>query len=462
MAILLVLLGCCANYLLVVWLFKRELRIAEDEIVKELILESIRSAPEINREIESIEDSLEDSVRPVRQGIGGGRRVVFALEEVLQKHQSIIFIMLTDLDGMIRLKSNIKSEYSHIEKLIEGEETYFGVRDEIDAKYPRLWWVTTDAKLSVTSSHKWRVLVDPQAYRRLDTVFELADEAMVSKLIRSVLIAMALVIFVFIGMLRQKRTADRLRRQRDEAERMAYVGTLASGLAHEIRNPINALAMQLEMIEEDMEERAAPGFQGEPGVGEISVGQPKGPSFVARLRSIRDGLSRLERSVQDFLTFARPGDQKPSTVWLYNIIHELFEETEASNPGRTLDLSHTVQPRLALWCDVHALRQIIGNLLSNAVRIQMGRNQCIVRIEARRQNRTIVILVDDAGPGVSVQNRERIFECFFTTHPGGSGLGLAIARRLTEMNGGELKSLEGGSSLGGARFSLTLPVAEKS
>ena len=81
-----------------------------------------------------------------------------------------------------------------------------------------------------------------------------------------------------------------------------------------------------------------------------------------------------------------------------------------------------------------------------------------LRVEAARNGAWIDLLVDDAGPGVSGEARDKVFDCFFSTHSEGTGLGLPIARRLAEMNGGALDLMPEPSPLGGARFCLRLPA----
>ena len=109
------------------------------------------------------------------------------------------------------------------------------------------------------------------------------------------------------------------------------------------------------------------------------------------------------------------------------------------------------------WCDPHALRQILSNLLSNAVRALESRPPPRrIRVEAPRRGDAVELTLDDAGRGVPPENRGEIFKCFYTTNSDGTDLGLAIARQLTEAIGGRLELAEGPSPLGGTRFTLRL------
>ena len=295
-----------------------------------------------------------------------------------------------------------------------------------------------------------RSIVDIQTHQRVGSLTFLVDRTITNDAINLALTRMtgrltmvlgAMVLFVVLAIIliqRQQRIAHRLSERRNEVERLAYVGTLAAGLAHEIRNPLNALAMQLELLEEDVGEGA--------------------PQLVApRLKQIRKGLTGVERTVHDFLTYATPGRQQPQPVELSEIISSLCSEVSQATLEPQVRMECIAVPGLTVWCDPHALRQILGNLISNALRAQKKRpGGGQLRIEAARNGTWIDIFVDDAGNGVPREQQGRIFDCFYTTQSEGTGLGLPIARRLTDMNGGSLTVEPETSPLGGARFRLRL------
>lgn len=260
---------------------------------------------------------------------------------------------------------------------------------------------------------------------------------------RLALLMVALTLIIALAALiirRQQRLTQNLIRQRNEAERLAYVGALAAGLAHEIRNPLNALAMQLELLEEDVLDDS--------------------PQMVTpRIQRIRKGLGNVERTVHDFLNYATPIRQQPSLVDLTEVVEPVCVEIRAHPEQLPVELECLVVPGLRAWCDPHALRQILSNLLHNGLQAQhRGPFPRRLRVEAARNGPWIDLLVDDAGPGISGEARDKVFDCFFTTHSEGTGLGLPIARRLAEMNGGALELMPEPSPLGGARFCLHLPA----
>jgi signal transduction histidine kinase len=259
-------------------------------------------------------------------------------------------------------------------------------------------------------------------------------------IIRMALLQLALSLIIVLAVLvirRQRDETNKLKRQSSEAVRLGYVGTLAAGLAHEIRNPLNALAMQLELLEED-----------------VSDGTPQ--TISPRLQRIRKGLGGVERTVHDFLTYATPGRQRPQVIELAPVIEPVCAEFRESDLG-PVDVECNLPAGLMAWCDPHALRQILSNLMTNALRAQRNPERPRrLRLDAARNGPWIDIIVEDAGTGVPDDIRDRLFEVFYTTSSDGTGLGLPIARRLAEMNGGELDLLDERSALGGARFRLRL------
>ncbi|OPZ06964.1 MAG: Globin-coupled histidine kinase [candidate division BRC1 bacterium ADurb.BinA292] len=210
--------------------------------------------------------------------------------------------------------------------------------------------------------------------------------------------------------------------------------------------------MQLEMLEEDL-----PGSTRD--------------SLHPRVERIREGLGGLERTVHEFLAYAAPQQPKPARVELAPVVAALREEARAASPGRRpVRFEFHVPAGLCAWCDEQALRQILANLISNAIQAQAERDEnrttpgatgeAVVRLTGVRRNTVVELTIEDAGPGIDPAVRSQVFECFYTTRSEGTGLGLPIARRLTELLGGELVLAREASALGGARFLLRLPACD--
>jgi signal transduction histidine kinase len=238
------------------------------------------------------------------------------------------------------------------------------------------------------------------------------------------------------------RRGRRLEEQAAEAERMAYIGTLASGLAHEIRNPLNSLNLNMQMLEEELRDGSGAGTSG-------------------RLMSItRSELSRLERLVTDFLAYARPRPLELEEIAARDLLERVREVLAgaARTRGARIEIEDsTAGARLRV--DGSQINQLLLNLANNALAATAGSaRRPVVRLGARRQGAgTAVLEVEDNGVGIAAEDRERIFDLFYSTRKGGTGLGLAIVQRIAQNHHGRV---EVASELGrGTTISVVLPEA---
>ncbi len=238
------------------------------------------------------------------------------------------------------------------------------------------------------------------------------------------------------------RRGEKLEYQAAESERLAYLGTLAAGLAHEIRNPLNSLNLNMQMLEEDL-------------------GSAHSDPTAQRLLTItRTEIGRLERLVTDFLAYARPRALKLQTLPAADLLRAASEVLafQAANRGAEIRVD---ADELDNWVQVdpEQIQQLLLNLMQNALNATegSGRRPEIV-LSARRDGNRVELSVRDNGRGIAEGDRARIFEIFFTNRRGGTGLGLAIADRIAFAHGGSLafESEEGW----GSRFWVSLPLAE--
>ena len=236
---------------------------------------------------------------------------------------------------------------------------------------------------------------------------------------------------------------ERLRRSRS----LAALGEMAAGIAHEIRNPLGAIALHAELLGEDV------------------AGLPDAESSVAK---IRRAASRLDRIVGDVLRFAR---LVPAPTDARSIVDLALADCEAILEREDVDLAVDVDGRCELAADAALVAQALSNLVRNAVEATRGLAHREVRISAREARlRTadgarrgfVVLAVEDTGPGIPAEARERIFNPFFTTREEGTGLGLAIVHRIVDAHGGMTACGEargvGAGRPKGARLELALPV----
>jgi signal transduction histidine kinase len=234
-----------------------------------------------------------------------------------------------------------------------------------------------------------------------------------------------------------------LEAQAKEAERMATIGTLAAGLAHEIRNPLNSVSLNMQMLEEDL------GASGE--------------GATKRLLALTRGeIGRLERLVSDFLAYARPRPLERRRLVAGSLLEHARELLAGQAAAQRVQLRvEALDAGVWIEGDPQQLLQLILNLAQNALaacheRRVTGR----VTLRAFREGSRLAVEVEDNGVGIAPEERERIFEVFYSTRKGGTGLGLAIVQRIAASHSGELdlQSTPGE----GTRVRLWLPVVAES
>jgi len=233
-----------------------------------------------------------------------------------------------------------------------------------------------------------------------------------------------------------------LEAKRHEAQELADLGALAANLAHEIRNPLNSINLNLELLDEDLA-----------GVE---------PSTRTSLDSTRREVGRLARLVTDFLTYARPSEPVFEPVSLARLFREVgeFLRTEAGRMGVHL---RVVAPPVGLTIrgDAAQLRQVLLNLILNAVQALEGlppdRRVVTLRAETDPGEGEVRLVVHDRGEGIPEEEIERVREAFFSNRRGGTGLGLAIAERIAASHGGRLE-LENVAD--GFEARIVLPMGE--
>jgi len=259
------------------------------------------------------------------------------------------------------------------------------------------------------------------------------------KLVVATSATLALLAIAFLYVLHLIRKNRQLEQSRLAAERRSYVGLLASGLAHEIRNPLNAMNMNLQMLEEEMQ--PVPGFEG----GEIQE----------LVTSTKSEIKRLENLASNFLQYARPGPPRFESRDMNEVLQSVAMFLQADFRQRGVKLQTDLEPLLpTVDLDETQFKQAVINLLVNAR--QVVREAGVVRLISRAgSSGEIVVEVQDNGPGVPEDAREKIFEVFYSSRGGGTGLGLPIARQIVERHGGTigLESVEGE----GTTFWIRLP-----
>jgi signal transduction histidine kinase len=231
---------------------------------------------------------------------------------------------------------------------------------------------------------------------------------------------------------------DRLVQQ----EKMAVLGTFASGLAHEVRNPLNSIGLQLTVLERKIA-RLAP--QLAPETSELAL-------------VIRDEVRRLDRLVSDFLLFARSGRLLAADGDLdavaADVVTLLAPEAEAGNVR--IQWERVGEPARGLRMDAEKMKQVIINLVRNGIEAQPDGGE--VMVETGLVDGVARLRVHDAGPGLPEE--VDVFQLFVTTKDKGTGLGLSIVQQITRHHGGTIRT--GRGPLGGAAFTIDVPASAAS
>lgn len=222
-------------------------------------------------------------------------------------------------------------------------------------------------------------------------------------------------------------------------ERLAALGEMAAGVAHEIRNPLGGIGLYASLLERDLGDR---------------------PVQFDIARRIGEGVRKMDRIVGDVLAYA--GNARPHLrpCSLTEILNAVLEQSlgKARMLNAHLDVGADLH-ELTLRCDPAQIERALVNLVINALDAAGSGGQVWIRRSPRQKTEGFVgIAVEDNGPGIPRESLHRVFNPFFTTKDNGTGLGLAIVHRIVEAHGGMIRASrrEGG----GAAFVLQLPAAQ--
>lgn len=219
-----------------------------------------------------------------------------------------------------------------------------------------------------------------------------------------------------------------------EAESLAVMGRLTAGLAHEVRNPLNAAKLQLDVLQRTASR-----------VGDPAVRR----KIERRTNVVQDELRRLSILLDDFLNLARARRLEPVECDACALLTEVVELRRPEIESQGIEfVEHIAEEGCTLLAERDRLKQVVNNLITNAVEAVVGCSRPRIELVSRRigENKWEVAVIDN-GLGVAPDVAERAFESFVTTKDAGTGLGLAIVKRIVDLHGGEttLTPLPGGT-----------------
>ncbi|MFH1350950.1 MAG: ATP-binding protein [Pseudomonadota bacterium] len=239
----------------------------------------------------------------------------------------------------------------------------------------------------------------------------------------------------------------KMEQQMIACERLASVGTLAAGVAHEINNPLAIIQesagwMKLLLEKEELEK------------------MPRRQDFYLALGKIEKAIERAKRITHQLLGFVRKSEPILSEVDLVDLADEAIQLVHVEARNKNVEIIKESNSSLTtIWSDPSLLRQVLINLLTNAIYATGAGGRITVTLEGNQDE--VCLIVRDTGKGIPKEDLERIFEPFFTTKPPneGTGLGLFVTRGIVERFG---KSIEVESQVGrGTTFRITLPKIHK-
>jgi PAS domain S-box-containing protein len=232
-----------------------------------------------------------------------------------------------------------------------------------------------------------------------------------------------------------------LERRAAESEALAHMGTLAAGLAHEIRNPLNAAGLQLHLLGR--------------AIDRLSDEEERAP-LKTRVEIVSSELKRLEHLLGDFLELARPRPIARGPVDMVALLERVLSLHEPLAHARSIKVERHLSPASARG-DAERLEQVFHNLVVNALEATSDRGVLEVSLDQEEGAQpTVIATVSDTGRGIPSSTLARVYEPFFTTKPAGTGLGLTIVRQIVQRHGGAvlIDSVEGR----GTRVSIRLPA----
>ena len=215
----------------------------------------------------------------------------------------------------------------------------------------------------------------------------------------------------------------------DSSNRLARLGTLISGLAHQLRSPLNGMNMRLELLRHEAGDKGA-----------------------KHIDKLRHEVTRLDESIEALLRFMRPEQLKLSVFDM----NELLKELGGRVNSERVKVEYQLDPSLpSVQSDRGLIFEALSNLITNAEQAMVDGGG--LTLSSSLQGSSVEVTVADSGPGIAREQLDRIFDLYYTTKAGGSGLGLPFAMRAIELNGGKIAI---DSELGqGTVCKVTIPIA---
>lgn len=246
--------------------------------------------------------------------------------------------------------------------------------------------------------------------------------------------------------LRDTGSALELEQELEVARRLAAIGRLTANVGHEVKNPINAMVVHLELLK-----------------GKLAGGMIDQVSAQRHVEILADEMQRLDRVVETLADFSRPMELELREHDLRRVMEQVLDlcGAELKEHGVRVEYETPAMP-VMVRVDAELMRQALLNLLLNAMQAMGGAVDGVVRVSLRREQRMAVVEIADNGTGIPASLLPRIFDLYFTTKAKGSGIGLAMTYRIVQLHGGAMEvrsNAEAGAAERGTTFMLSVPLA---
>ena len=247
--------------------------------------------------------------------------------------------------------------------------------------------------------------------------------------------------------LRDMESAAQLGQELEVSRRLAAIGRLTAGVGHEVKNPINAMVVHLELLRGKLTAGGSEAFGGAQRHVDILAGE----------------MQRLDRVVQTLADFSRPMELHLREHDLRHVVGVVTELTaaEMEENGVRVMVEAPAEPMMVRM-DAEQMQQALLNLLLNGMQAMSSTGGGSLWVRLRREHQFAVVEVIDEGEGIPAELLPRIFELYFTTKPKGSGIGLATTYRILQLHGGAMEVVsiaDAASPERGTTFTLRLPIA---
>ena len=243
------------------------------------------------------------------------------------------------------------------------------------------------------------------------------------------------IILVIRDLTRQRQLENQI--QRDE--RLSAMGELASGVAHEIRNPLNTIGTIAQQLDRDFE----------------STANTQEYHELAGL--VKSEVQRINKTISDFLRFARPNPPQVSNFYLKNFFHSLEQQYHEMLAQKKIHLTISLETGDEVQWDQEQIRQVFINLMQNSIDALNGPGNIWIKSEKYSDTEVLISFSDD-GPGINAEYQTRIFNLYFTTRAKGTGIGLSLVQRIVNEHNGSINLVPAST---GTKFAIILPTQIK-